>query len=203
MIFDNASREHLFDNPSELQKIFIKRRSFRKYMKKPVEKEKILNIKKSCEIFIEKRNFRHSTIHISEGADEFNRIVDSATKGFSGKVNPWLKKTNADTLMLAMADMTDVITESERLKIIAETSILMQIAILRATELGLATCWMAGVNLSEIEKFIDIKKGVEVIAISTLGYPPESSGLTDYDFWANRLLSSKRKPLAAFILNEE
>ncbi|MGC8928522.1 MAG: nitroreductase family protein, partial [Myxococcota bacterium] len=82
-------------------------------------------------------------------------------------------------------------------------SILMQIAILRATELGLATCWMTGVNLSEIEKSIDIKKDVEIIAISTLGYPPESSGLTDYDFWANRLLSSKRKPLSAFILNDE
>ncbi|MGB9600191.1 MAG: nitroreductase family protein, partial [Myxococcota bacterium] len=148
MVFDNNSREHLFDNPSELQKIFIKRRSFRKYMKKPVEKEKILNIQKTCDIFIEKSGFCHSIIHITEVADEFNRIVDSATKGFLGKVNPWLKKTDADRLILAMADMTGINTDSERLKIIAETSILMQIAILRATELGLATCWMTGVNLS-------------------------------------------------------
>ncbi len=197
------SREHLFENPTPLNLLFIRRRSFRKYQKAEVEPAKIKELELTAELFISANGFRHSCIRITKDIKEFESVVKAATKGFSGKVNPWLNKTNASNIILAIVNTEKTVNNADRLKRIAETAMLMETVILRATELGLATCWMAGINSGEIEKEYRLNLSEEIIAISTLGYPPLSSGITDYDFWANRLVSGRRKDLSQLVFYED
>ncbi len=189
----NDSRNPLFNNPSELQKIFIKRRSFRKYKKGELNNDIFDAIKCSVLLFQKKMGFSHSKIEIISDRQIFEKVIEAATSGIIGKINPWLRRTDASAIILAIIDTRNLSDERERLIRIAETSMSMQIAILRSTELGLATCWMAGINSREIEKTLNLSDNQEIIAISTLGYPPEGSGFTDYDFWANRIVSGKRR----------
>ncbi len=200
---DMDTRKDMFENISGLSRLFIQRRSFRKYSAKIVEQEKVDAIKKSAELFVSKMGLKFSRISITKDKEEFDLIVKSATSGILGKINPWLKNSTASHIIIAIANMDGIKNNKERLERIAETSMLMQIAILRATELNLATCWMAGINSKEIEKNYPKLKDEEIIAISPLGYPPTMSSITDYDYWANRLVSGKRKPLSELIFYDE
>lgn len=197
------SREPLFENASELQKIFIKRRSYRKYADIPIEPEKIEQIIKTVELFIAKMQLKNSKILLISDELTFKSIISSSTKGIIGSINPWLKSTKARGFIVAIVDNKGVRDSSERNRRIAETSMAMQIAILRATELELATCWMAGINSREVERVLGLDDGEEVIAVSTLGYPPSRTSLTDYDFWANRLVSGRRKPISEIMFIEK
>lgn len=197
------SRRHLFVNPTPLSQIFILRRSYRKYSTKDVAPEIINEIEKTANLFILKLNLNHSYLIITRTRDELVAVIEAATEGFSGKINPWLKNTNAKHIIIAITNMNEANEAPERLKRIAETSMLMEIAILRATELGLATCWMAGINTFEIENYYNLRSEEEVIAISTLGYPPENSSIVDYDFWANRLVSVRRKDISELVFYDE
>jgi nitroreductase len=196
-------RDPLFENPTDLQRIFMLRRSYRKYSERPVELEKIMAIERSIRLFKEKMGYSNSDIRIIADDRGFSLVKDAATKGLIGSINPWLKSTKARCFIVAVVNNNGVSSISERNRRIAQTSMAMQVAILRATELGLATCWMAGINSREIERVLGLMEKEEVIAISTLGYPPQSTTITDYDFWANRLVSRRRKPLSEIVLNEE
>lgn len=193
---ERNERDLPWQSPSALQKIFIKRRSFRKYLKGEIKDNIVEMIKFTTDLFITRMGFCHLRIEIVLMGEMFRKIINAATSGVVGKINPWLKKTDATGLLVAIVNSLDAKEEKERLKRIGECSMVMQVAILRATELGFATCWLGGINSSEIEGVMELNKGEEVIAISTLGYPPKKIGFTDYDFWANRLLSRRRRPLA-------
>ncbi|MCX7943707.1 MAG: nitroreductase family protein [Deltaproteobacteria bacterium] len=180
------------------------RRSFRKYAKREIEFEKIIEIENTIKDFQLTMGFKHSMVKVTKNKEEFESVIRAAKRGLVGKINPWLNKTNATNLLIAIVNTNDTDQNlSERFKRIAETSILMEVAILRATELGLASCWLAGVNTSEIEKEYKLGDGEEVIAIATLGYPPISSNITDYDFWANKLVSARRKHLSEIMFYDE
>jgi nitroreductase len=61
---------------------------------------------------------------------------------------------------------------------------------LRATELGLGTCWIGAFDQQEVKKVLGIPEGVTVIAVMPVGYPAESKQPTP------------RKPLEEIICYE-
>ncbi|MFQ6618051.1 MAG: nitroreductase family protein [Fidelibacterota bacterium] len=47
--------------------------------------------------------------------------------------------------------------------------------ILRATELGLGTCWIGWIDKGEVKKLLKIPERIDVVSLITLGYPDDGS----------------------------
>jgi nitroreductase len=62
---------------------------------------------------------------------------------------------------------------------------------LRATELGLATCWVCNFNLAVLKRNINLPENIDPIAIIPIGYPVDSSDPNRHD--------TKRKSLKDFV----
>ncbi len=77
---------------------------------------------------------------------------------------------------------------------VKQASMAMQAALLAAAEVGLASCWMAGINHERIERVRSMVDGAKIVAISPLGLPPRRRGLS-FDVLAFHLVSKRRKPL--------
>jgi nitroreductase len=56
-----------------------------------------------------------------------------------------------------------------------DLGISMEHMVLKATEMGLGTCWIGWFKERKIKKILNIPKGWRVIALLTLGYPQEES----------------------------
>ncbi len=82
-----------------------------------------------------------------------------------------------------------------------EAAMTMQVALLAATEMGLGSCWMAGINHERVELALPMPDGARVVAISSLGEPPRKMGLS-WDAMTFHLISKRRKPLDAIRMTE-
>jgi nitroreductase len=68
----------------------------------------------------------------------------------------------------------------------------MEHMVLKATELGLGTCWIGWFDESTLKKILTIPKKIKVSALLAVGYPKdESSG------------KRKRKPLEKIVFSEK
>jgi nitroreductase len=56
-----------------------------------------------------------------------------------------------------------------------DLGISMEHMVLKATEMGLGTCWIGWFKERKIKKILNIPKGWRVIALLTLGYPQDES----------------------------
>lgn len=54
-----------------------------------------------------------------------------------------------------------------------DCSIALSFMMLRATDLGLSTCWLGMVDSEEVKKILNIPEEYEVIALTPLGYADE------------------------------
>ena len=187
---------------TSLMKIFLNRRSFRKYGDEIVPFEKIEYINKCLKAFITKTHFEYSDISIISDTQLIKNIKKAATKGFVGKINSWLNKSKAPFMILcgAIYDEAD-----ENIKIetsLKQSSMVMQTAVLAAAECGLATCWLGGISHKSIEEVYEMPKNSKIVAISMLGYPAKKS-LLSWDNITYHAISKKRKPINDIWFKEE
>ncbi|MDZ4063420.1 MAG: nitroreductase family protein, partial [Coriobacteriia bacterium] len=108
--------------------------------------------------------------------------------------------TKASHLVLCGAVYPDLEPRSIE-RAIAESAMTMQVAVLAATELGLGTCWMAGIHHERVETAYPMPDGARLVAISTLGSGPERMRLS-WDTVAYHLVSKRRKPLHRLWMRE-
>jgi nitroreductase len=74
-----------------------------------------------------------------------------------------------------------------------DLDIAMEHIVLKATELGLGTCWIGWFNEKKIKEILDIPKTVRVLALLSVGYPKDTD--------ANPV--KKRKPLEEIFYREK
>jgi nitroreductase len=83
-----------------------------------------------------------------------------------------------------------------------DVGISMEHRVLRATELGLGTCWLAGYDEVKMRAALGIPEGVKVVAMTPLGYPADRPSLRDSITHA--IAGSKnRKPLEEIVHREK
>ena len=184
-----------------LMELLLKRRSFRKYATGRASQEQVEHILTCVRLFQETAGFQHSRIAIVEQGPQFKAIVKAAMSGVIGKINPWLAITRARHLILCGAIYAESDERPAVELTIKQASMTMQVAILAATEAGLATCWMAGINHERVETEFPMPDGAKLIAMSTLGIPPTRKGLS-WDAIAYHLVSKRRKPLENLWMQE-
>lgn len=174
-----------------LMQLLLRRRSCRKYAEGTATPEQVAAILDCVQAFQQRCGLRTPRIEIV-GGEERAGVVKAAMKGVVGAVNPWLAFTRAPHLILCSAVCPpDGAGHDHAIK---EAAMAMQVAVLAATELGLATCWMAGINHERVEQLCPRPDGAELVAISPLGLPRERLGLS-WDALMFHMFSKRRKAL--------
>lgn len=185
-----------------LMQTLLERRSVRKYEAAAATADQLHYIGECIDAFRARTGFESPRIVIVERGGGFETVVAAATSGVVGKINPWLSFTKASHLILCGTVYPEGGDRSRTERAIAQASMAMQVAILAATEVGLATCWMAGIHHERIEQAYSMPDGAALIAISTLGTGPSRLSLS-WDAVAYHLVSKRRKPLEQLWMREQ
>lgn len=154
------------------------RRSIRKYLNKPVEDEKIIQLVESARLAPSGSNTQpwHFIIVKSE-------LIKQKLAKVSHN-QQWM--ISAPVFIVCVADIRCRIAENvdilikedspqEELKqIIRDTSISISYMLLEANSLGLGTCWVGWFIQEEIRPILNIPSDKYVVGIITLGYANEA-----------------------------
>ena len=173
-----------------------KRRSIRKYINKPVEDEKIIQLLESARLAPSGSNTQpwHFIIVKSELSRQKLAEVSHNQKWMISA--PIFIVCVADIRCRISEDVGISITEDspqvELKQIIRDTSISIGHILLEADNLGLGTCWVACFIQEEIRPILNIPADKYVVGIITLGYANEApkarprkkiEEITHYESW--------------------
>jgi nitroreductase len=154
------------------------RRSIRKYIDRPVEEEKLIEVINSARLAPSGSNTQPW---------HFIIVKSNSVKERLAKVShnqEWM--LTAPVFIVCVADIRSRINEDMEIslnenspepevkQVIRDTSIAVEHLVLRAESLGLGTCWVAWFTQEDIRPILNIPTDKYVLSIITLGYPNES-----------------------------
>ncbi|MBB6217967.1 nitroreductase [Anaerosolibacter carboniphilus] len=154
------------------------RRSIRKYIDKPVEDEKIIEIIESARLAPSGSNTQpwHFIVVKSDLTRQKLAEVSNNQKWMISA--PVYVVCVADIRSRTEADIAISLDENspqnELKQIIRDTSIAIEHLILSAENCGLGTCWVAWFTQEKIRPILNIPSDKYVVGIITLGYSDES-----------------------------
>jgi nitroreductase len=155
-----------------LQQIISRRRSVRRFLEKPVEKDKILACLEAARLAPSAENvqpWRYVVMDDPEVRRAFGRAA------FSGIYRRTRFAERAGALLLVLS-RPDVIANrlGRRLQGIPfhylDIGISGQQLVLQAAELGLGTCWIGWFNVRRARKFFGIPRRYKIAGLIALGY---------------------------------
>jgi nitroreductase len=155
-----------------VNKLIAQRRSIRRYLDKPVEREKILECLEAARLAPSADNvqpWRFLVIDDPDLKEKFSKEV------FSGIYSHTKFAAKAPVLILILARL-DIITNRIGKQIQDVNFYLIDIGIagehfvLQAEELGLGTCWIAWFNSRKARKMLQIPKKYKIISLLSMGY---------------------------------
>lgn len=154
------------------------RRSIRKYMNKPVEDEKLLQILESARLAPSGSNTQPWQIIVVKEQENREKVAKASYN------QKWM--VSAPVHLVCVADIKARLPKSKDLYIdeyskefevkqmIRDTSIAIEHMALTATDLGLGTCWIAWFEQKDFRPVLNIPEDKYVVAVLTLGYPDEA-----------------------------
>ena len=155
--------------------IVRKRRSVRSFQSTPVTREDILAMGESARLAPSACNSQTwRFIAVSDPA-RIQRICDEAMR--AGIRNPWLREA---PLIIAGCSKLDLIANRFGRAISGidyyriDMGIAMEHIVLKATELGLGTCWIGWFNARKARRILGIPRGIRLLALLAVGYPKKS-----------------------------
>ena len=160
---------------STLNELIQKRRSVRNYKDTPVDREiisSIINAGRLSPSACNAQPWRFIAV------TEKELIAEIVGEGLGGVVpNKWA--ASAPVIIVGCAQLHMVTHRiGETLKGIqyhqVDLGIAMEHMVLRATEMGLGTCWIGWFKEKKIKKILHIPKGWKIISLLTLGYPQDA-----------------------------
>jgi len=159
---------------SSLIEIIQKRRSVRNFKDNHVDQEIILSIIEAARLSPSACNAQPWRFVVVTEKSLIKEIVD---KGLGGVVpNKWA--TSAPVIIVGCAQL-NLLTHyiGESVKGIhyhqIDLGIAMEHLVLRATEIGLGTCWIGWFKEKKIKNILHIPKDWKIISLLALGYPQE------------------------------
>lgn len=154
------------------------RRSIRKYIDRPVEDEKIIELIESARLAPTGSNTQPSHFIIVKSEEMCQRLAAASHN------QKWM--LTAPVFIVCVADIRTRLDENieisldenspevELKQIIRDSSIAIEHLVLNAESLGLGTCWVAWFEQDDIRPLLNIPSDKYVISIITVGYPDES-----------------------------
>lgn len=159
----------------ELMDIIKQRKSVRKYLDKPVEREKIIRCVEAARLAPSADNVQPWRFIVIDQPDlklEFCNAV------CSGIYRPTYFIRNAPVIIVVLAKL-DIIANRIGKQIQGTSFYLLDLGIacehlvLQAQELGIGTCWIGWFNAKRAKKVLHIPWKYKVISLIAMGYPAE------------------------------
>ena len=160
----------------ELDKVIQERRSIRKFLDKPVEREKINACLEAARLAPSACNSQpwHYIV-----IDDPKVKADFAKAAFSGvyKMSEWVAK--APVIVAVVSDKGSVVSRLggflRRTEFyLVDQGISGEHFVLRALDLGLGTCWIGWVDSKKAAHFFNLPSGKQIEHLFAVGYPAES-----------------------------
>lgn len=184
---------------STLMEVIKTRRSVRKYIDADVSPEEIEIL---CSVA------REGAQALGTTSPFFLFVFDPAVKrrlsraifsGWFGKVNPWILITRAPGFIVACGRPDRAALVGDKYLYLAETSMVMELVVLAAAELGLGTCWLGGFGEQAVKQALGLDEHTRVVAVSPLGRPPKKIQSGWWDYMAKNLVSKRRVDLGKIV----
>lgn len=169
--------------------VIASRKSTRKFMDKPVEKEKLELVLNAARLAPSWRNGQcWKFVAVTEPGIKKELIRYTGTFNMS-----WLGQEQAIIVACGNPDKSG--SKNGQQYYLVDVAIAMENLVLAATALGLGTCWIGAFDEEKLKKLLNIPNDYRVVAITPLGYPAQKEGLVGAI--AKKVVRSKnRKPLA-------
>ncbi|RLI12644.1 nitroreductase [Candidatus Bathyarchaeota archaeon] len=156
------------------------RRSIRKYLNKPVEREKLSKILEAARLSPSAANcqpWRFIVVTDQKIKEELRAAYDE----------DWFVSAPVIIVGCALPSEAWVRSDGEEYWKV-DLAIAMQNLILEAWDLGLGTCWIGAFREDEVKRILGIPDEARVVALAPLGYPAEEKDPV-----------TKRKPLEEIV----
>lgn len=158
-----------------LDELISQRRSIRQYLDKPVEKEKITQALEAARLAPSASNAQPWRFIVATGAKR-EQIL---SEGLGGLVvpNSWAKTAPA---VIVVCSSTNIFKHALGEKVqgtqyhLIDLGIAMEHFVLKATELGLGTCYIGWFNAKNIKSALNLPGSWKVDCVITLGYPAQT-----------------------------
>ncbi len=142
-----------------------KRYSVRNYSDRPVEKEKIIALLEAARLAPSAGNRQEWRFVVVTDENKRKKLAEaSAGQKFVG---------DAPVVFVCCADTDFHKMRSGYECYLFDVAIAIDHITLRATELGLGTCWIGAFYEDEIKKILNIPENIRVVELLTVGYPAE------------------------------
>jgi nitroreductase len=154
------------------QELVRGRRSVRRYLDRPVEREKVLACLEAARMAPSAENVQPWRFLVIDDPDIKERFADSV---FSGIYRASRFAAKAPVLVLIMARL-DLLANRIGKQLQKVPFYLIDVGIagghftLQAEELGLGTCWIGWFNGRRARKFFRISRRYKIVSLITLGY---------------------------------
>lgn len=160
----------------ELDRVIKERRSIRKFLDKPVEREKINACLEAARLAPSACNSQpwHYIV-----IDDPQVKADFCKAAFSGtyKMSAWVEK--APVIIAVVSDKGSIISRlggflRKTEFYLVDQGISGEHFVLRAHDLGLGTCWIGWVDSKKAAQFFKLPSGKQIDHLFAVGYPAEN-----------------------------
>ncbi len=164
---NNGKRE-----PSPLQRIIARRRSIRRFLDMPVEREKILACLDAARLAPSAENAQPWRFIVLDDPEAKSAFCREAFSGIYGRT----RFAELAPVLVLILSRTEFVPHSlgKRLQGISFQLVDIGIAgehlVLQATELGLGSCWIGWFHTRRARKFFRIPKRYKIAGLIALGY---------------------------------
>jgi nitroreductase len=181
--------------PTPLQKIIAQRRSIRRYLPQPVEREKVLACLEAARAAPSAQNSQPWRFVVIDDPELKARFAETA---FSGIYTSTRFAAQAPVFILILARL-DLVAGRLGRQIqgvpynLVDIGIAGEHLVLQAEEIGLRTCWIGWFDTRRTRKFFKIPRKYKIIAMLSLGYsdkrPPREASRKPLEeiAWFNRI----------------
>jgi len=165
------------------------RKSVRKYINKPVEKEKLERMLKAAQLAPSWRNgqcWKFVVVTNTEMKKQLIRCTSVFNQSWMG---------NEYAIIVACGNPEQSGFRNDQRYYLVDVAIAMEHLILAAAALGLGTCWIGGFEEEQVKQVLQIPEKFRVVAMTALGYPADKEGIIG-KITKSVVKSHNRKPLS-------
>jgi len=159
-------------NDTLFQQLVQGRRSIRRYLDKPVEREKILCCLETARVAPSADNVQPWRFLVIDIPETIERL---ARKAFSGiySISKFAAKAPVIIVILARLDIiaNRIGKQIQNINFyLIDIGIAGEHIVLQAEELGLGTCWIGWFNARKTRKFLKIPRKYKIVSLMAMGY---------------------------------
>jgi nitroreductase len=190
-----ATRDYraLSTTPWKLWDVLYARRSHRKYLPGPASSEFAGRLQDTIDLATRVRGARTGSVRAVTEEMLVQDIKSACFKGAANKINIWLVRTSPTGFLLIDVLKEDM--KADRPEVLPVAAMVAEDLVLWLAEMGLGTCWMAGVNQKALTSLVEAGEGSTIPVAIVIGEPVKKAS-AGYDSLMQAAQGKRRKAMS-------